>query len=59
MERRFNRNSGFDNRSGGFDNREKHKAVCDECKQPCEVPFKPMKGKPVYCQECYKKKKGF
>jgi CxxC-x17-CxxC domain-containing protein len=39
--------------------REMHKAVCDECKKECEVPFKPTEGKPVYCKECYKKKKGF
>ena len=39
--------------------REMHKAVCDECKKECEVPFKPTEGKPVYCKECYKKKKGY
>ncbi|MBW3012655.1 DNA-directed RNA polymerase [Candidatus Woesearchaeota archaeon] len=39
--------------------REMHKAVCSECGQECEVPFKPTEGKPVYCKECYKKLKGF
>ena len=39
--------------------REMHKAVCSECKQECEVPFKPTEGKPVYCKECYRKKKGY
>ncbi len=60
----------FDNRnnrprSGGFNRgfrfnrepREMHKAVCDECKQECEVPFKPTEGKPVYCKDCYAKRK--
>ena len=60
----------FDNndnrsRSGGFNRgfrsnfgpREMHKAICDECKQECEVPFKPIEGKPVYCKDCYAKKK--
>ena len=46
---------------GGFrDNfgpREMHKAVCSECKKECEVPFKPTEGKPVYCRDCYAKKK--
>jgi CxxC-x17-CxxC domain-containing protein len=48
-------------RSGGFRRsfgpREMHKAVCSECKQECEVPFKPIEGKPVYCKDCYAKKK--
>ena len=34
---------------------EKHKAVCADCKQDCEVPFKPTEGRPVYCKECYPK----
>jgi len=47
--------------SGGFRNdfnsgpREMHKAICADCKQDCEVPFKPTQGKPVYCKECYSK----
>ena len=48
------RNSGFRGDSGP---REMHKAVCDECKKECEVPFKPTEGKPVYCKECYAKRK--
>jgi CxxC-x17-CxxC domain-containing protein len=39
--------------------REMHKATCAECSQECEVPFKPASGKPVYCRDCYRKKKGF
>ena len=50
--------------SGGFRRdfggpREMHKATCSECGQECEVPFKPKEGKPVYCRECYAKKKSF
>ncbi len=37
---------------GGFD-KEMFKAVCAECSRPCEVPFRPMNGKPVYCKECF------
>ena len=58
----------FDGRGGGgsrggfrprFDDgpREMHKAVCSECKKECEVPFKPTEGKPVYCKDCYAKRK--
>lgn len=39
--------------------REMHKAVCSECGQECEVPFEPKEGKPVYCRECYRKKKPY
>jgi CxxC-x17-CxxC domain-containing protein len=55
-------NDGPRGGSGGFRRsfndgpREMHKAVCSECKQECEVPFKPTEGKPVYCKECYRKK---
>jgi len=52
----------FDNRRGGnrnFGPREMHKAVCAECKQECEVPFKPTEGKPVYCRECFAKRRKF
>ncbi|MBI1972413.1 DNA-directed RNA polymerase [Candidatus Woesearchaeota archaeon] len=39
--------------------REMHKAVCADCQQECEVPFKPKEGIPVYCRECYPKHKKF
>ena len=50
-----------DFRQGGyrrdFRPREMHKATCSECGQECEVPFKPTEGKPVYCKECYMRRK--
>ncbi len=48
-------------RSSSFDRgpREMHKAVCSECGQECEVPFKPSGDRPVYCRECFAKKKRF
>lgn len=42
-----------------FGPREMHKATCSECNQECEVPFKPTEGKPVYCRECYRKRRRF
>lgn len=56
-----NRGGGF--RGGGFRRndgpREMHKAVCSDCKNECEVPFKPTEGKPVYCRDCFSKHKKF
>ena len=37
--------------------REMHKATCSECGCECDVPFKPTEGKPVYCRDCFRKKK--
>ncbi|MBN1157668.1 DNA-directed RNA polymerase [Candidatus Woesearchaeota archaeon] len=54
-QRRFNRGP---RRSFGGP-REMHKATCSECGQECEVPFKPVEGRPVYCKECYRKKRPF
>ena len=34
-----------------------HPATCDKCGKPCEVPFKPTSGKPVYCNACFGAKK--
>ena len=45
----------FDN--GRFGDREMHDAVCSECKNACQVPFKPTEGKPVYCKDCYSAKR--
>lgn len=42
-----------------FGPREMHKAVCAECGQDCEVPFEPTEGKPVYCRDCYAKKRKY
>ena len=53
---------GFDNRGGfrrDFGPREMSKAVCSECGKECEVPFKPTEGKPVYCKDCYMKKRKY
>ena len=36
---------------------ELHNAECSECGNPCEVPFKPEKDRPVYCQACWKRRK--
>jgi CxxC-x17-CxxC domain-containing protein len=35
----------------------KHVAVCSECGDECSVPFKPDPHRPVYCQECWAKRR--
>lgn len=51
-----NRDRDFGNRDFGLDSRPgMHKAVCDECGSPCEVPFRPSGDKPVFCSNCFKK----
>jgi CxxC-x17-CxxC domain-containing protein len=49
-------------KSGGFRNddrgeRSMHYAVCSDCGRDCEVPFRPMQGKPVYCNDCFRNHK--
>ena len=51
---------GFGGRGGGFGGpRDMHDAVCSDCGQPCQVPFKPTEGRPVYCRNCFPKHKKF
>ena len=51
----------FGSKRGGFERgpRKMHKAVCSECGKECEVPFKPTEGKPVFCRECFAKRRRF
>ena len=46
------------NRNNRSDRPQMHSAVCDECGQNCEVPFRPSSGKPIYCNNCFKGKDG-
>ena len=48
-------NQGF---KRGSWQRENHKIKCSECGKEDTVPFKPREGTPVYCRECFFKKKG-
>ncbi len=36
-----------------YDRKEMFKAVCSECGDNCEVPFKPTGSKPVLCSSCF------
>ncbi len=33
------------------------KSVCADCGKHCEIPFKPTGERPVYCKECFSKRK--
>ena len=35
-----------------------HKAICADCNKECEVPFRPSQDRPVYCRDCFSKRKG-
>ncbi len=37
--------------------REMHKVKCSECGQETTVPFAPDGQRPVYCRDCFMKKK--
>jgi CxxC-x17-CxxC domain-containing protein len=52
----FKGGSSFKRKS--FGPRESHKITCSECGKEDTVPFKPREGTPVYCRDCFFKKKG-
>ena len=51
-DRKFN---SRDSRKRSFDDRDsvRFDTVCDKCGKDCEVPFRPTKGKPIYCDDCF------
>ncbi|MFA5143596.1 MAG: CxxC-x17-CxxC domain-containing protein [Candidatus Omnitrophota bacterium] len=34
-----------------------YKAICADCNKECEVPFRPTGDRPVYCKDCFSKRK--
>jgi CxxC-x17-CxxC domain-containing protein len=58
-EFRQRRDSGSRGQGRDFGPKEMHKATCSECGEECEVPFKPTEGKPVYCRECFRKRRSY
>lgn len=57
MEKYNNRKTSDSSKRGriSHDNPERYDSVCSSCGKECQVPFKPIKGKPVLCVNCYKK----
>ena len=33
-------------------------AICAECGRPTKIPFEPKTDKPIYCSECFAKRRG-
>jgi len=48
---------GYGGGGGGGGRREMHPAVCGECGKQTEVPFKPRGDRPVYCSDCFSKRR--
>jgi CxxC-x17-CxxC domain-containing protein len=47
---------------GNSPNREgygvKYHAVCADCGREAELPFQPTPGRPVYCPQCFSRRRG-
>ena len=39
------------------ESQEMHKAICSDCGQECEVPFRPDPNRLVYCRDCWSKRR--
>ncbi len=56
--RRSRPRRNFNNRNFRSDRpREMHKTTCADCGKECEVPFKPVEGRAVLCNDCFRAKK--
>lgn len=54
FEIKGNTNAGY--KKPSFDNNKpKFQAECDKCGKMCEVPFRPLEGKKVFCSQCFDK----
>ncbi|HUC94931.1 MAG TPA: CxxC-x17-CxxC domain-containing protein [Candidatus Saccharimonadales bacterium] len=52
----FSRGGGSSfGRGGDRGDRQMFDATCSNCGKPCQVPFRPTNGKPVYCSDCFEK----
>ena len=56
---RFDRSRHHDrgDRDNNFRERSFTQVICSDCNKECEVPFKPSGDSPVYCKECFAKRK--
>ena len=55
--RRHDRHPSADRQAAPFRERILHKVICSDCKKECEVPFRPTGDRPVYCKDCFSKRK--
>jgi CxxC-x17-CxxC domain-containing protein len=52
---RPNKFAGDRRDSPRFEDKQMHSTVCAKCGKTCQVPFKPMAGKPAFCNDCFVK----
>ena len=57
--RPFNHSYRHDREKQGNGPRERTytRVICADCNKECEIPFKPSGDRPVYCKECFSKRK--
>lgn len=68
----YNTRSSYGSESGGYSGggggyggggysdrppRQMFEAVCADCGQPTQVPFQPRGDRPVYCRDCFQKRR--
>jgi len=41
----------------GYSQRSLYKIICADCNKQSEIPFKPSPDRPVYCKECFSRRK--
>lgn len=51
------RNEPGQNSNWGDAPREFHETVCGDCGRTARVPFKPRGDRPVYCSDCFSKRR--
>ena len=57
--RRFDHSHRYDRGRQDNDPRERNytQVICADCNKECEIPFKPSGDRPVYCRECFSRRK--
>ena len=55
---RYGERRGYQQRRVSYGgSREMHEAVCADCGKDCKVPFTPTQSRPVYCRDCFAKRR--
>ena len=57
QQRKAQRSGGGGGGGFGGRQREMHTATCADCGGTAEVPFKPRDDRPVYCRDCFQKRR--
>ncbi len=59
---RNDRGGGGGGGGGGYDSRPQRElfdVTCDECGQQTQVPFRPSQDRPVYCRDCFSRRRSY